>query len=372
MTPDEDTPRVGWSRWPRLLPAAVLLVAVVVDLLIPSGSVFPLLAAVPVLAAPVYSLPGTIATGVVTELIGMALGYMKENVTSSEHFVRSSSVVVLTVLAAILNRVMAKDRKQLKDAREVAEAVQRAVLPALPDRVGPLAVASRYRAAAEEAAIGGDLYAIHATPGSVRMMIADVRGKGLGAVRTVNRLLGAFYEAAAHIPDLTGVVDRLEELMQWAGAEEEYGPESFATAVLIDVPDDGSALYVINLGHPAPLLVHQGRASPLEPSAPSLPLGLGDLGRTRVPVDRYTLPHDATLVLFTDGLVEARDRHGALYDPVPFLSRPLSTDPGAILDALLADLTRHTEGPLDDDAALMAVTRLPDTSDDTHKTRSRT
>ncbi|MFJ3825527.1 DUF2399 domain-containing protein [Streptomyces nodosus] len=202
----------------------MLLVAVVVAVLTPpSFSVFPLLAAVPVLAAPVYSLSGTIAAGVVTEAVGMALAYTEENVTSSEHFVRFTSVVVLTVLAAILNRVMAKDRKQLKDAREVAEAVQRAVLPAPPARVGPRTVASRYRAAAEEAAIGGDLYAIHATPGSVRMMIADVRGKGLGAVRTVNRLLGAFYEAAAHIPDLTGVVDRLEELMQWAGAEEEYG-----------------------------------------------------------------------------------------------------------------------------------------------------
>ncbi|REE61930.1 stage II sporulation protein E [Streptomyces sp. 3212.3] len=203
------------------------------------------------------------------------------------------------------------------------------------------------------------------------MMIADVRGKGLGAVRTVNRLLGAFYEAVAHLPGLTDVVDRLEEVMQRVDAEEEEGTESFATAVFIDVPNDGSAIYMINLGHPAPLLIHQGRASPLEPSAPSLPLGLGNLGRTQVPVDRHTLPHDATLVLFTDGLVEARDRHGTFYNPVPFLSRPLPTDPGVILDALIADLTRYTEGRLDDDAALIAVTRLPDASDDT-KTRSRT
>lgn len=221
MTRDR-TPLVSWSRWPSLLPAAVLLVAVVVDVLTPSGfSVFPLLAAAPVLAAPVYSLSGTIATGVVTQLIGMSLSYTKENITLTEHFLRFTTVVVLTVLAAILNQVMAKDRKQLKDTREVAEAVQRAVLPASPERVGPLDVASRYRAAAKEAAIGGDLYAIHPTPDSVRMMIADVRGKGLGAVRTVNRLLGAFYEAAAHVPGLTDVVDRLEELMQRVDAEEE-------------------------------------------------------------------------------------------------------------------------------------------------------
>lgn len=190
-------------------------------------------------------------------------------------------------------------------------------------------------------------------------------GRGLGAVQTVNRLLGTFYEAAAHIPGLTDVVDRLEELMQRVNAETEEGLESFATAVLIDVPNDGSVIYVINLGHPAPLLVHQGRASPLEPAAPSLPLG--NLGRNRVLVDRYTLPHDATLVLFTDGLVEARDRHGTFCDPVPFLSHTLPADPGVILDALLADLTRYTEGHLDDDAALMAVTRPPDASGGTRR-----
>ncbi|MGW2768809.1 PP2C family protein-serine/threonine phosphatase [Streptomyces sp. NPDC001275] len=366
MTRDR-APLVSWSRWPSFLPVAVLLVAVIVDVLTPLPSVFPLLAAAPVLAAPVYSLSGTITIGVVALLIGTALGYTEGNVTLAEYFVRFASIVVLTVLAAILNRVMAKDRKQLKDTREVAEAVQLAVLPASPERVGPLNVASRYRAAAKEAAIGGDLYAIHSTPDSVRMMIADVRGKGLGAVRTVNRLLGAFYEAAAYIPGLTDVVDRLEGLMQRVNAEEEEGPESFATAVLIDVPNDGSAIYMVNLGHPSPLLIHQGRASPLEPTAPSLPLGLGNLGRTQVPVDRYTLPHDATLVLFTDGLVEARDRHGTFYDPVPFLSRPLPTGPGVILDALLADLTRYTEGRLDDDAALMAVTRLPDVSGGTRQ-----
>ncbi|MGW1400365.1 hypothetical protein ACWCRF_17260 [Streptomyces sp. NPDC002405] len=75
---------------------------------------------------------------------------------------------------------------------------------------------------------------------------------------------------------------------------------------------------------------------------------------------------------FADGLVEARDRHGTFYDPVPFLSRPLPADPGVILDALIADLTRYTEGRPDDAAALMAVTRLPDASHDTHRTRSRT
>lgn len=55
----------------------------------------------------------------------------------------------------------------------------------------------------------------------------------------------------------------------------------------------------------------------LEPKEPSLPLGLGDLAGPVVPVDRYDLPPGATLVLFTDGIIEARDRTGAFFDPVP-------------------------------------------------------
>ncbi|GAA2417523.1 PP2C family protein-serine/threonine phosphatase [Streptomyces glaucosporus] len=358
MTRDRTHPG-GQRSWPSFLPAAVVLAAVVIDVLIPLGTnVFPLLAAAPVLAVPVHSLAGTIATGAAALAVGVVLRHASGgDLFSSAHAVPFTSITVLTVLAALLNRVMARDRQRLKDAREVAEAVQRAVLPTPPERVGPLDVAVRYRAAAREAAIGGDLYAILSAPHSVRLMIADVRGKGLNAVRTVNGLLGTFHEVAVHLPGLPEVVGRLEERMQRLNAEEEGGAESFATAVVVDVPADGGELSVVNLGHPAPLLLHRGRVRPLDPSVPSLPLGLGDLGGAQAPVDRYPLPPGAVLLLFTDGVVEARDRRGVFYDPVPFLSRPLPAEPGAVLDVLLADLVRHTGGALEDDAALLAVTR---------------
>ncbi|MET8116727.1 PP2C family protein-serine/threonine phosphatase [Streptomyces prasinus] len=351
------------ERWLRWLPAALLVIAFVLDLfLLNNVSTFPLLAAAPVLAAPLLSLRGTIATGVAANAVGLALVDLEREPARSD-VTAFVSLVVLTVIAAGLNVLLARDRQQLKTSREVAAAMQRAVLPELPRRVGRLTVASRYEVAHKEASIGGDLFAIHETPQGIRMLIADVRGKGLGAVRTVNALLGSFREACLHQPDLPGVVRQLEDRMR-AGIEEASGAEteSFATSVVVEIPFDYSELRIANRGHAAPLLVHGGKAVPLEPAAPSLPLGLGALGGDEVPVDRFDLPAGATLLLFTDGIDEARDQDDVFFDPVPVLSRHLPPDPEVVLDTVLSAVSRHTGGELQDDAALFAVTLDADTA----------
>ncbi|MFJ2764672.1 PP2C family protein-serine/threonine phosphatase [Streptomyces prasinus] len=354
------------ERWLRWLPAALLVSAFVLDLfLLNNVSTFPLLAAAPVLAAPLLSLRGTIATGVAANAVGLALVDLEREPARSD-VTAFVSLVVLTVIAAGLNVLLARDRQQLKTSREVAAAMQRAVLPELPRRVGRLTVASRYEVAHKEASIGGDLFAIHETPHGIRMLIADVRGKGLEAVRTVNALLGSFREACLHQPDLPSVVRQLEHRMR-AGIEEASGAEteSFATSVVVEIPFDYSELRIANRGHAAPLLVHGGRVVPLEPAAPSLPLGLGALGGDEVPVERFDLPAGATLLLFTDGIDEARDQDDVFFDPVPVLSRHLPPDPEVVLDTVLSAVSRHTGGELQDDAALFAVTLDADADTDT-------
>ncbi|MEU3948373.1 PP2C family protein-serine/threonine phosphatase [Streptomyces sp. NPDC029526] len=370
---DQTEERRQRLRW---LPAAVILSAFVIDI-VTRGEVntFPALSAAPVIAAPLLSLPGTITTGVMSNVVGLALVFLEREPTR-EDVAPFTSLILLTVVAAGLNVILTRDRRQLATSREVAAAVQRAVLPDPPRRVGRLLVASRYEVAHQEAAIGGDLFAIRDTPYGIRMLIADVRGKGLESIRTVNALLGSFHEACYHQPDLPGVALQLEERMQGivteaTGAE----TESFATAVIVELPSDYSVLRIVNRGHEAPLLVHDGRAVPLEPSTPALPLGLGLLDSSDAPVDRFQLPPGATLVLFTDGIDEARDAHGAFFDARRALSRRLPPDPGAILDTLLAEVTRHTGGTLEDDAALFAVTlgadRPPGGTDGRHPVSAR-
>ncbi|MBL3668996.1 serine/threonine-protein phosphatase [Streptomyces sp. M2CJ-2] len=355
---EEPTER---GRRLRRLPAAIIVAALVLSFFTRGSlNTFPLLVAAPVVAAPLLSLRGTIATGAAANLVGLGLVLLKREPTADE-LVPFSSLVVLTVIAAFLNVLLARDRAELRTSREVAAVLQRAVLPDLPDRVGRLAVATRYEVAHKEAAIGGDLFAIHETPHGIRMLIADVRGKGIEAARTVNALLGSFHEASDHRPDLPGVVRQLEGRMQ-AGLRHASGAEaeSFATAVLAELPPDYSVLRVANRGHEAPLLVHDGKAIPLEPTTPALPLGLDVLAvDDEVPVDLFDLPVGATLVLYTDGINEARDADGVFFDPVPVLSRPLPPDPDAVLGTVLDAALRHAGGHLQDDAALFAVTLDP-------------
>ncbi|MEU9059807.1 PP2C family protein-serine/threonine phosphatase [Streptomyces sp. NPDC048430] len=351
----KDSTERKWLRW---LPAAVIAGGFVLGIATRGGvNTFPALAAAPGVAAPVLSLRGTIATGVAAILTGLALVYFKGEPTRDD-LVPFNTLIILTVIAAVLNVLLARDRRQLKTSREVAAAVQRAVLTDPPHRVGPLAVASRYEVAHEEAAIGGDLFAVHDTPHGTRILLADVRGKGLEAVRTVNMLLGSFREACDHQPDLPGIVKQIEDRMQ-AGVAQATGAEaeSFATAVIAETSPDHSVLRLANRGHAAPLLVHNGKVSPLEPATPSLPLGLNILGDDNIPVDRFDLPSGSTLVLFTDGIDEARNTDGVFFDPIPVLSQPFPPDPDTVLDALLSAVYLHTGGTLQDDAALLAVTR---------------
>ncbi|MGY3203077.1 PP2C family protein-serine/threonine phosphatase [Streptomyces sp. TE5632] len=363
MRDGHKEPMEGELRRRRLrwLPAAMIVAALVLSFFTRGSlNTFPLLVAAPVVAAPLLSLRGTIATGVAANLVGLGLVLLRREPTVDE-LVPFSSLIILTVVAAFLNVLLARDRAELRTSREVAAVLQRAVLPDLPGRVGRLAVATRYEVAHKEADIGGDLFAIHETPHGIRMLIADVRGKGIEAARTVNALLGSFHEASDHRPDLTGVVRQLEGRMQ-AGIRQASGEgaESFATAVIAELPDDYSVLRIANRGHEAPLLVHDGKVIPLEPTTPALPLGLGVLSADdEVPVDRFDLPVGATLVLYTDGINEARDADGVFFDPVPALSRPLPPDPDAVLGTVLDAALRHTGGRLQDDAALFAVTLDP-------------
>lgn len=233
----------------------------------------------------------------------------------------------------------------------VAETVQHAILPPVPERLGPVALAATYLSAVEDALVGGDLYETVTRPGAVRLLIGDVRGKGLEAVRLATIVLGGFRGAAIECDDLGELARRMDTRLRPYLTEED-----FVTVLLAEIRDDGTCR-LVSCGHPPALLAHAGTIATVEgPVSP--PLGLG-LGEVPVPVTVTLVPGDR-LLLYTDGLIEARDAQGRFADLGDVVSGLPRGELPTVLDEILARLRRAVGAALSDDLALLVAEYRPD------------
>ncbi|MFI9629032.1 PP2C family protein-serine/threonine phosphatase [Streptomyces sp. NPDC052042] len=361
MTETRRTP--AWVGWLLVLPA--LLVGVLLNVLAPEPYMgLPLLAAAPLVAGGTLSLRACALVAVVACGVSAALDLVQRRpVTASS--VDIAVVGVIGVLAVGVNVLLRRQGRDLATARGIAEAVQLAVLPDPPSRAGPLVVAAGYAAAQAEARIGGDLFAVQETPYGVRMIIGDVKGKGVQAVASVSVAIGAFRQEAEHAPTLDELARRLDDALSREADRvgNELSGEDFTTAVLAEVPGGGELVRLVNRGHPGPYLIHDGAVVRLDATSPRLPLGMG-LGAVAPPDGRTSgdvvaLPPGALLLMITDGVTEARDRAGAFYDPChsPVLIGAGAMDPDGLVRALIGDVARWTGRGRQDDMAVLAVAR---------------
>ncbi|MFJ9624365.1 PP2C family protein-serine/threonine phosphatase [Streptomyces sp. NPDC101181] len=354
------------AQW---IPVGVIVLAVVLDVATPTNvTSAPLLIAAPVAAAPLLRLPGIIVIGTLSMAVHACLAWIDGTFGWHRGLANQLTLLAVTVLAVLINRALEGQTARTRRARQVAAVAQSAVLPRPPSRLGLLSIAARYVPAEDEAMIGGDLYVVQDTPHGVRVMVGDVRGKGLGAVSAVCADLGAFRYAADEAEDLPSLVASLERALlreggRRGGQEQEEG---FTTALIAEFATGLDTVRVVNRGHPPPLLLDaEGRATVLAPSEESPPLGMSALGAWNSPVDTYRFPPGATLVCYTDGVTEARDEAGTFYDAAERLPhlvrhRALVGDPATpaqILHLLVEDVERHTGGRVQDDQALLALHR---------------
>nr|WP_241838009.1 PP2C family protein-serine/threonine phosphatase [Streptomyces sp. CB03234] len=351
----------GVRRFVRALPALLIAGGVVYDVSTPPHfTAVPLFAAAPLVAAPLFAARTTLLSGL-SAVLAMLLLHLGSGTLDEVHALTEIlTVAVVAGLALLINRVVRRSGERLASARVIAETAQRAVLPTPAERIGGLQVAARYEAAQADAFIGGDLFAVQDTPYGVRLVVGDVRGKGMGAVEAVAVVIGAFREAAEQESSLEGVAQRLERALAREGTRRDGldAFEGFTTAVLAEIPRGEAVVRVVDRGHPEPLMLYaDGRVELLEQAEPALPLGMADLGTWPDRAYEVPYPAGATLLFYTDGLSEARDADGVFYDPVARLAGRLFPGPDAVLDALVTDVWRHTGGGATDDLALLAVSR---------------
>jgi hypothetical protein len=292
------------------------------------------------------------------------------------------TVAVITTVATVGTAVSVRQEQRIAEVSSVAEAAQRAVLRPPPPRLGPLGFDVVYVAAAAEAKVGGDLYeAVATSTHGIRVIMGDVRGKGLGAVELATDVLGMFREQAHDACTLAELATRLD-----AGLGRGLGRhEEFVTALLVEIDQESGRTSIFNCGHPPPLLIQAARddatamrVTSLEVPAPAPPLGLLALGDCSDAQLIHALQPNDQLLLYTDGVTEARDAKRAFYPlpervgalavkaagtqaagkpllkPVPSVSGRQGQSRG-LLDLVRADLHKHVGAPLDDDAALLLV-----------------
>ncbi|MFF7829272.1 PP2C family protein-serine/threonine phosphatase [Streptomyces rochei] len=345
----------------RLLPALLIVIAVLYDSFTPRYfTAGPLYTAAPLVAAAVYSRRGTVLTGITVVAVVVGLQLRKEVIHYVDSLTELITIATVAVLAVFVNAFVRRAGEQLVSVREIAEAAQRAVLPEPAERIGGFEIAACYEAAQADAFIGGDLYAVQDSPRGVRLVVGDVRGKGMGAVAAVAVVIGAFREAAEQEATLEAVAQRLERALAREGTRRDGldAFEGFTTAVLAELPHGDGVVRILNRGHPPPLLLYaDGTLHPLPARESALPLGMGELGVWPDRAEQAPFPAGATLLLYTDGLSEARDAEGEFYDPHERLAGHMFRHPADLLDALAEDVRRHSGGGMADDMALLAVRR---------------
>ncbi|MFC8620224.1 PP2C family protein-serine/threonine phosphatase [Micromonospora purpureochromogenes] len=302
-----------------------------------------LMMAAPILAAAFASWRVVLGIGLVAAVLGASFA-LTEPTPSLVTAVDLAGIAVASGIAAAVAALRQRQGEQIAELSKLASVAQQAVLRPLGPQVGTLAVAARYISSTATAEIGGDLYEAIDTPYGVRMIIGDVRGKGLDAVRLASIVLGSYRHVAYERADLRAVVADLDRAVA-----RNVGDEDFVTAAVVE--ERGGTLTIVNCGHPSPLLLRRGAVIPLEPPAPAPPLGFMPVVRPRVerlePGDR--------LLLFTDGLGEAR-RDGEFFPTADRAWRLLGHGTvGDGLASLETALVEWVHGRLDDDIALVLM-----------------
>ena len=247
----------------------------------------------------------------------------------------------------LLEALYARSRSQVR----AAETLQRSHLSEPPD-LGEVEMAVRYVPAPREAQIGGDWYDVFVQPdGSTVLVIGDVVGHDVQAAASMAQLRGLLrgiaYDSAQGPAAVLGRLDAAIDGLRLA---------TMATVLVARLDADRGRLRWANAGHLPPVVLGpDGATRLLEGDGPDMMLGV-DASRSRREGMTVLAP-GSTVLFFTDGLVERRDR--VFDDGVTALRAELADLRDRSAEQLCDDvLARLLPEGAEDDVALVAV-RLP-------------
>jgi serine phosphatase RsbU (regulator of sigma subunit) len=246
-------------------------------------------------------------------------------------------------------------RERIVRERELARDVQRRFLPAGGPNLPGYSFFPFYRAADT---VGGDYYGfIELLDGRLAVALGDVSGKGMPAAMLMARLSSDVRYAAAASPDPATALDSVNRSLREADMD-----DRFVTLVLVVLEPRTGALAIANAGHLYPLVRRaDGRLEDLGVGLAGAPLNVSPDPNYRYRAAAASLERGSTLLLFSDGITEARDSSSEMYGSERLRERFRVAPPGAgagrsVVDDVLRFATAEEQH---DDMTLIAIGRDP-------------
>ena len=254
------------------------------------------------------------------------------------------------LMLGYLGRLQA-ERAAHAQERHASTTLQRSLLPVLPEIPG-LTTAARYLVSSQEAQVGGDWYDVFALPdGAVGVAVGDVMGHDIAAAAAMGQLRSVLRSYAYEGSSPSVVLARLDRLVQ------DFEMAQLATAIYgrLVLDADGAMLLFTNAGHLPPFLVGpDGDVKPLRRGSAAL-IGVAPPEQTLRGEGAVLIPAGSLLVLFTDGLIETRQRdvdEGLARLSEVLTALPKGIEPEQACDAVLEQMLREEQ---QDDVVLLIL-----------------
>lgn len=255
------------------------------------------------------------------------------------------------VALALDNSGLFDDLERAERARaEIAETLQRGLLPPPLPHIPGWSVAAMYRPAGAENEVGGDFYDVFRVPGGWMLVIGDVTGRGAHAA-SITAVARYTLRTAALLSD-----DPLVALRTLNRVLLSRGDSALCSLAAMTLSEDRfEPVRLAVAGHPPPLLVDGEAVTEVAGADPVL----GAFHDAEWEIVRSEVEPGQQLVIITDGITEAQGAEGRFGEARLHDHLRGATNPALAVQRLEGSLHSFTDGHLDDDVAMLAIARAP-------------
>jgi serine phosphatase RsbU (regulator of sigma subunit) len=287
------------------------------------------------------------ARGEVTGTLTIAVAWSRRRYRRED--ARFAWILSGRVALALDNSGLFADLERAEGARaEIAETLQRGLLPSPLPHIPGWSIAAMYRPAGAENEVGGDFYDVFRVPGGWMLAIGDVTGRGAHAASVTAVARYTLRTAALLSDDPLVALSTLNRVLLTRG---DAALCSVAAVTIAENPHEPVRIAVA--GHPPPLLVDGDDVSEAASADPVL----GAFPDARWQITHSEIKPGQQLVIVTDGIAEAQGENERYGEKRLREELRGASNPSLALQRLEASLHAFTDGNLDDDVAILAIAR---------------